>query len=400
MLRADPADIQFVRDAFWIVIGRAASPVELEDTVRPFDPHTRHVLIMRLLTAVESGELRADWQNGRARPDGDALERGLRSLGPDSVFVMRAYECLLERPADPDGFGHYTQALARGESRTSVLRSLARSEEFERHYREVAPQNRVMPKDVQLCELANPAKWDNPEWMALLNDLQLTDGKPSMHRKSYEFTQLVYGCKRLGALREDATFVSIGAGREVVLYWLANHVKRVVATDMYEGVWQDVQSREGDPDVLERPGDYAPFSYRRDHLTFMKMDGRRLGFRDNAFDVAYSLSSIEHFGGVPGASETVHEMGRIVKPGGLVAVATEYVISGPPHEETFQSDEFAEVVNQPGLELVQPFDDRVYHRYDYAAVDLYRNPYQTPHMVVRFNDTVFTTAMVFLRKGG
>lgn len=36
--------------------------------------------------------------------------------------------------------------------------------------------------------------------------------------------------------------------------------------------------------------------------------------------------------------------------------------------------------------------------YDYAAVDLYGNPHQTPHMVVRFDDTVFTTAFVFLRK--
>jgi hypothetical protein len=31
-------------------------------------------------------------------------------------------------------------------------------------------------------------------------------------------------------------------------------------------------------------------------------------------------------------------------------------------------------------------------------VDLHQNPYQSPHMVVRFNDTVFTTVMVFLRR--
>jgi hypothetical protein len=35
------------------------------------------------------------------------------------------------------------------------------------------------------------------------------------------------------------------------------------------------------------------------------MDGRRLAFRDAAFDVVYSLSSIEHFGGMPGATETI-----------------------------------------------------------------------------------------------
>ena len=130
----------------------------------------------------------------------------------------------------------------------------------------------------------------------------------------------------------------------------------------------------------------------------MKMDGRQLAFDNDTFDVTYSLSSIEHFGGVDGAAATIAEMGRVLKPGGILALATEYVLSGPPHDETFQPAEFAALLNQPGLELVEPMDDKVYRRYEYNAIDLYKNPYQTPHMVVRFNDTVFTTVMVFLRK--
>ena len=74
------------------------------------------------------------------------------------------------------------------------------------------------------------------------------------------------------------------------------------------------------------------------------------------------------------------------------------MLNGPPHEETFQPEDIAQLIDQPGLELVEPIDDSVYRRYSYSAIDLYRNPYQTPHMVVRFNDTVFTTVMVFLRK--
>jgi SAM-dependent methyltransferase len=192
--------------------------------------------------------------------------------------------------------------------------------------------------------------------------------------------------------------LSVGAGHELVLYWLANHTGRVVATDMYEGVWQQVQGREGDPDVIDRPDEYAPFPYRQDHLVFMKMDGRSLAFRDGVFDIAYSLSSIEHFGGIGGATATIREMARVLRPGGILALATEYVLEGPPHEETFQPDEFRALIDQPTLELVQPIDDRVYDRYEYAAIDLYKNPYQAPHMVVRFNETVFTTVMVFLRK--
>ena len=73
-------------------------------------------------------------------------------------------------------------------------------------------------------------------------------------------------------------------------------------------------------------------------------------------------------------------------------------MSGPPHDETFQPHELEALLRQPGLELVEPIDDRVYRRYDYSVVDLHTRPYQSPHMVVRFGDTVFTTVMVFLRK--
>src|SRR5207237_2887863 len=111
-----------------------------------------------------------------------------------------------------------------------------------------------------------------------------------------------------------------------------------------------------------------------------------------------SLSSIEHFGGLGGACATVDEMARVLKAGGIVALATEYVLDGPPHEETFQPAEIAELFDRPTLRLVQPVDDRVYTPYQYAAVDLYANPHQTPHMVVRFNDTIFTSVMAFLRK--
>jgi SAM-dependent methyltransferase len=255
-----------------------------------------------------------------------------------------------------------------------------------------------VPRDTQLCELANPAKWDNEEWVDILRSLGLSDDKRLMHRKPYEFAQLVFGARRLGVMGDDARVVSVGAGHEGVLYWLANRVGWVVATDLYEGVWQQVQGREGDPNVLKSPEAYAPFPYRRDRLTFMRMDGRRLAFRDGTFDLAYSLSSIEHFGGVENAAMTLREMGRILRPGGVVALATEYVLSGPPHEETFQPAEFMQLIDQPGLELVEPIDTGVFRRYAFSPVDLYGDPFETPHMLVRFYDTVFTTVMVFLRK--
>jgi SAM-dependent methyltransferase len=234
--------------------------------------------------------------------------------------------------------------------------------------------------------------------MDLLRSLGLSDDRFGMHRKPYELTQFLYGCQRLGALTEQADVVSIGAGHEIVLYWLANRVNRVVATDLYEGAWTDQRGREGDPSVLERPDDFAPFPYRQDRLTFMKMDGRQLDFPDNSFDIAYSLSSIEHFGGMQGASLTIREMTRVVKPGGILALATEYALAGPRGEEVFQPEEIHALVQQPGLELVEPVDELVWKRYTTTPADLVNDPYSTPHMVVRIHDTVFTSVMLFLRK--
>jgi SAM-dependent methyltransferase len=390
---------RFIAEAFLIVLGRDVNPIERRDTSRGFDPSAGDALVARLLSSPEfrlvHDALQERRETGR---DPEAQERSLRSLGADSYFVDLAYAHLLGRPADDQGRAHYVAVLAGGDTRTSILRSLILSDEFAARYRRISPQGGVVPVDTQLCELANPAKWDNPEWMALLRDLGLPDHKLSMHRKNYEFTQLAYGLRALGLLRDDARVVSVGAGHEAVLFWLANQMGRVIATDMYAGVWQNVQAREGDRGVLRRPRDYAPFPYREDRLTFLPMDALRLGFADASFDVVYSLSSIEHFGGVAGACRAVDEMARVLKPGGILALATEYVIDGPPHDETFTPADFDALVARPGLTLVAPFDRTVYTRYRYAAVDLYGNPHQTPHMVVRFDDTVFTTAFVFLRK--
>ena len=391
---------RFIADAFLIVLGREVSPIELRDTARGFVVgDSERGLRIRLLSSPEfrllHDALHGNRETGR---DPDVEERALTTIGDPDRFVRHAYELLLGRPADSGGLAHYADAIGRGDSRASVLRSLILSDEFAEHFRRVAPQGGIVPRDTQLCELANPAKWDNPEWIDLLRSIGLDGEKQSMHRKAYEFAQLAYGMKRLGFLRENARVVSVGAGHEAILYWLANHVGQVIATDMYEGVWQSVQSREGDAGVIKAPRDYAPFPYHEDRLVFLQMNALSLGLQAGAVDVAYSLSSIEHFGGVDGAIGAIDEMARVVRPGGLVAFATEYVIDGPPHEETFTPSQFDQLLDRPGLTLVAPFDRSVYSRYEYSAVDLYGNPHQTPHMVVRFDDTVFTTAMAFLKK--
>jgi SAM-dependent methyltransferase len=128
------------------------------------------------------------------------------------------------------------------------------------------------------------------------------------------------------------------------------------------------------------------------------MNGTALGLRTATFDVAYSLSSIEHFGGLAGARAAVEEMARAVRPGGLVVVATEWLVRGPVRDEVFTPEQVAHLFDVPSLQLVEPIDDRVWQRYEAVPVDLFVNPFETPHMLVRMEDSVFTSVVAFLRR--
>lgn len=326
-------------------------------------------------------------------------ERVYASLGTNSAFVEAAYACVLGRDADPGGRANYVAALDGGGTRIALVAEMLRSEEFGRRYRELCPSGGTVPCDVQLCELANPAKWDNPEWIGVLRELRIpAEAKVAMHRKAYEFTQTVWGLRRLGALHDEASILSVGAGHEGLAYSLANMAGRVLGTDLYTGEWTSIASAEGDARVLVEPEAFAPFPYRRERLRFLPMNGCALGLRDDTFDVAYSLSSIEHFGGWQGARHAVEEMARVVKPGGLVVVATEWVVSGPSRDEVFLPEEFRRLIDVRGLSLVEPLDDLVWRRNTGPVIDVRRNPFETPHMLVRIEQTTFTSVLVFLRK--
>jgi SAM-dependent methyltransferase len=385
-----------VADAVRVAFGRDATAVEVDEFGASLDAAGPRQFFDTLLSSSEFRDryfalVREPSDSDRHR---QRHEIALRAIDTDEHFLDLVYECCLGRAADPDGRDHYLRALKNGESRLQVLSSILRSNEFDVRFVQLVP---FIPRDVQLCELANPAKWDNPDWMAFFRDLRILPlDRKDMHRKGYELTQLLFGLHRLGRIHDDAAILSVGAGHECVLYWLANHVGQVVATDLYEEQWSASRAREGDASVLRNAAAYAPFPYREDRLTFLQMDGRRLAFADGAFDVAYSLSSIEHFGGLDGACAAVDEMARVVKPGGIVVVATEYRLSGPKRAEVFEPAEIQTLFHRPGMRLIESVDEDVYRRYRYMPIDVVRLPYQTPHLVVKVDETVLTSVVGFL----
>ena len=103
-----------------------------------------------------------------------------------------------------------------------------------------------------------------------------------LHRKYWEYATLTLFLEDVGLLDDTAQVLSVGAGHEEVLYWLANRVGRVVATDIYgEGGFAE---GEADAAMLTNPEAFAPYPYREDRLDVRGMDARALEFPDESFD--------------------------------------------------------------------------------------------------------------------
>jgi SAM-dependent methyltransferase len=142
-----------------------------------------------------------------------------------------------------------------------------------------------------------------------------------LHRKNWEFAMLTLFLEDSGLLVEDSRILSIGAGHELVLFWLANRVAQVVATDIYgEGGFS---GGEADPTMISDPASFSPYPYRESHLEVRHMDARHLEFEDDSFDAVFSLSSIEHFGSWSDIRRSSRELGRVLRPGGSAYIVTE-----------------------------------------------------------------------------
>jgi SAM-dependent methyltransferase len=178
----------------------------------------------------------------------------------------------------------------------------------------------------KLCDVED---FEDERLLAVLREI-LPERDPRTHveRKVWEFAMLAMFLEDVGRLGEGTQALAIGAGDERIVFWLANRLGRVVATDIYgEG---DFAGREAEPSMLEDPAAHAPFPYREDRLEVRWMDARSLDFPDASFDVCFSLSSIEHFGSPAEIATSAREMARVLRPGGHAFVVTECFVRRHP----------------------------------------------------------------------
>jgi len=245
----------------------------------------------------------------------------------------------------------------------------------------------------KVCRIADAA---NPLWRRGYDDLGLSADPAVFHRKVWEFNHTLYGLRRLSRLAPGATAIGIGCGHEELMYFLANRIQRVVATDLYEGTWI---GGESDADVLVHPEKYAPFKYREDHLEVQRMDALNLAVADEAFDFAFCLSSIEHFGRLQDKLRALQEMFRVLKPGGVAVLTTEVVLNRLGRgTQYFPAETLTALVREAGFTLDAEPDLRVETETANRPLALPMDTFVSPHVVLRNFNTIYTSVALFLMK--
>lgn len=245
----------------------------------------------------------------------------------------------------------------------------------------------------KVCRTADAG---DPLWRRGYEDLGFSPGPEVFHRKIWEFNQALYGLRTLNRLAPEATALGIGCGHEEFMYFLANRIRRVIATDLYEGVWI---GGESDADVLNHPEKYAPFKYREDHLEVRRMDALALEAGDRSVDFVFCLSSIEHFGSRRDKLTSLREMHRILKPGGVAVLTTEVVLNRLGRgDQYFHIDTLSALVAEAGFTLDQPPDLRVEQEFAVRPLALPMETFVAPHVVLRNFNTIYTSVALFLMK--
>jgi SAM-dependent methyltransferase len=231
------------------------------------------------------------------------------------------------------------------------------------------------------------------------------------YRKLWEVAMSLRAFREFGLLG-TSKFLGVGAGAEPTIFWLTRRARSVVATDLYDEAWAE----QAPPTMLSDPGAHATCPWDPRRLLVERMDARELRFEDHSFDGVFSASAIEHFGSYDDVRRALTEVRRVLRPGGIAALSTEFRLSGPgpglPGVLIFDEAELRSVLGVDGSawELVEPLDPTISEAtletvvdWDEAAADVAaeRDWSTYPHIVLRHSSGVtWTSVHVVLRRQG
>jgi 2-polyprenyl-3-methyl-5-hydroxy-6-metoxy-1,4-benzoquinol methylase len=148
-----------------------------------------------------------------------------------------------------------------------------------------------------------------------------------------DYIEILYHWQRYLAAAQLANaknVLDVACGEGYGAEYLARFADRVCAVDLDGVTLKEARAR-----------------YRRPNLAFAQASADELPFRSRAFDVATSFETIEHL--PPDKQEPfVHELARVLKPGGVVLVSTpnkrrteKFSEKNPYHLKEFYPEEFS-----------------------------------------------------------
>ena len=264
-----------------------------------------------------------------------------------------------------------------------------------------------------LCETCNPARYDDPEWFNVHRAIEEysvdkhvfrhTNGG-SVYRKGWEWTHCAYGLQKLGALAPSNRGLGVGAGHECLIFYFADQCSHVIASDLYGNEqWSATGGKEASTELLADPQKFCPRRVDFERIQFVNSSGTSLKFQNDSFDFCWSMSSIEHFGGHNAARLAMREMARVVKPGGIIAVATEYLLLPEyQHPEYFNQAEIIEYLVRASfdLELVSEIDwDTLTREYLIDSICVPEGVHRIRrHVVLNDGQVQWTSVLLFFRK--
>jgi SAM-dependent methyltransferase len=264
-----------------------------------------------------------------------------------------------------------------------------------------------------LCELCNPERYSDPQWMTIHRELEpysidkhcfMTCNGGHVYRKGWEWTHCIYGLERLHAIHPSAKGIGVGAGREPLIFYFGERIGQVVALDLYGNQeWATSDGREAAADVTTNPQNWCPKQMDFSRIQFVNGSGTDIAFPAAEFDFCWSLSSIEHFGGHEAAATSMREMARVTKRGGIVAVATEYLLlSEYHHEEYFNDSDIQHYLIEavPDLNLVSEINRQTLpYEYLVDSINLPTGVHRRRrHVVLNDGACQWTSIFLFFRK--
>lgn len=154
--------------------------------------------------------------------------------------------------------------------------------------------------------------------------------------KQWECAMALRALDGAGLAAPGRLIAGIGAGTEATIFALARRKAIVVPVDRYldRTVWSDVAPAGMMIDAAE----YSPLPIPRGHVIPVHSSALALNLPSDTFDGVFSSGSIEHFGSIENVARAAREIGRILKPGGIASIATEFRLDGPPDRRWFDDD--------------------------------------------------------------